>query len=72
MAYSLDCLLIKVSDIEVLYFKMIWALIMPLCYLGFIFIGYIFICLIGITKFSSSILYTACIYIFLYMHPTLV
>lgn len=52
MAYSLDCLLIKISDIELLYFKMVWALVMPLCYLGAIILGYLIICIIGITKFS--------------------
>ncbi|CAD8069965.1 unnamed protein product [Paramecium sonneborni] len=72
MAYSLDCLLIKITEIELLYFKMIWALIMPLSYLGAIIFGYLIICIIGITKFSQSIIYTALIYMFLYMHPTLV
>lgn len=72
MAYSLDCLLIKISDTPVLYFKMIWALVMPLLYLGAIIFGYLFICIFGLTKFNSSIIYTAIIYMFLYLHPTVV
>ena len=72
MAYSLDCMLIKISDTPVLYFKMIWALAMPLIYLGVIIFGYLFICLAGLTKYNSSIIYTAIIYMFLYLHPTVV
>ena len=40
MASNLDCLLVEMTDVEIVYFKMIWALVMPCAYLLIFFIGY--------------------------------
>lgn len=72
MAYSLDCMLLELSDMELLYLRMVWAMCMPIIYL-IIFLA-IYLILVALKKlpYRVSIIYTALIYMFLYLHPTLI
>lgn len=72
MASNLDCLLVDLTDVTIVYFKMIWALVMPSIYLVIFLIGYFSIVVGGVTKYQAAVVYTAFIYMFLYLHPTLV
>ena len=67
MAYSLDCFLIEFSITEIIYFRMIWALVMPIFYLLIFFIGYLFGALLTILPTRVEIIYTTFIYMFIYL-----
>ncbi|CAD8067418.1 unnamed protein product [Paramecium sonneborni] len=72
MSLSLDCFLIQITDIDIIYFRMIWALVMPFLYiLTFIFI-YMIAVVINITKLNKSAFTTTAIYLFIYFQPTLI
>lgn len=72
MSYSLDCFLVSISNIEILYFRLIWALVMPMIYLATFLLGYILAIFSKKVDFKEGIIYTAFIYMFLYLQPTLV
>jgi hypothetical protein len=72
MSYSLDCLLVDMSEINIIYFRMIWSLIMPLFYLSGFFILYGIAIIVGIAKRNLGILTTALIYMYIFMQPTLI
>ncbi|CAD8146912.1 unnamed protein product [Paramecium pentaurelia] len=72
MAYSLDCFLVTFATIDLLYFRMAWALLMPLFYMILFFIGYFTGVLMKIAPFKIGIIYTTFIYMFIYLQPTLV
>lgn len=67
MAYSLDCFLITLSPIDLLYFRMVWALLMPLIYLIIFFIGYFIGVIAKLAPFKIGIIYTTFIYMFIYL-----
>lgn len=67
MAYSLDCFLIEFTITEILYFRMIWALVMPLLYLLIFFIGYFLGAITTILPAKIEIIYTTFIYMFIYL-----
>lgn len=72
MAYSLDCFLITVSDILIIYFRIIWSLMMASSYITVFFtMGGIAIMLNSI-KFRFSYISTALIYVFIYLQPNLI
>ncbi|CAD8117448.1 unnamed protein product [Paramecium sonneborni] len=72
MAYSLDCFLINVSDIPIIYFRIIWSLIMAFSYITlFITFGGIAI-MLNLAKYKFSYIPTAFIYVFIYLQPTLI
>ena len=72
MSYSLDCFLVDLSEIEILYFRMIWALLMPILYLAVFFFGYFIGVITKYLPFKEGIIYTTFIYMFIYLQPTLV
>ncbi|CAD8060588.1 unnamed protein product [Paramecium sonneborni] len=72
MAYSLDCFLVTLATIDLLYFRMAWALLMPLFYMIIFFFGYFTGVLMRIAPFKIGIIYTTFIYMFIYLQPTLV
>ncbi|CAD8140909.1 unnamed protein product [Paramecium octaurelia] len=72
MAYSLDCFLVTFATIDLLYFRMAWALLMPLFYMILFFFGYFTGVLMRIAPFKIGIIYTTFIYMFIYLQPTLV
>ncbi|CAD8063527.1 unnamed protein product [Paramecium sonneborni] len=72
MAYSLDCFLVTMTSIEILYFRLIWAILMPIIYLAVFLFGYFLAVLLKKVIFKEGIIYTAFIYMFLYLQPNLV
>ncbi|CAD8128288.1 unnamed protein product [Paramecium sonneborni] len=72
MAYSLDCFLVTMTNVEILYFRLIWAIIMPIIYLSVFLFGYFLAVLLKKVDFKEGIIYTAFIYMFLYLQPNLV
>jgi hypothetical protein len=72
MAYSLDCFLVSITSVEILYFRLIWSLVMPLLYLTTFLFGYILAIASKKVEFKEGIIYTAFIYMFLYLQPTIV
>ncbi|CAD8211891.1 unnamed protein product [Paramecium octaurelia] len=72
MAYSLDCFLINVSDILIIYFRIIWSLMMASSYITVFFtLGGVAI-LFNSIKFRFSYITTALIYVFIYLQPNLI
>jgi len=72
MAYSLDCFLINVSDILIIYFRIIWSLMLASSYITVFFtLGGIAIMFNSI-KFRFSYITTALIYVFIYLQPNLI
>ncbi|CAD8166475.1 unnamed protein product [Paramecium octaurelia] len=69
---AMDCLYVTMSDLDVLYFRMVWAFIQPSIYL----ISFYIIYFVGVaTKkipYKVNIITTALIYQFLYLQPTYV
>ena len=72
MAYSLDCFLVGITSIEILYFRMIWALIMPSFYITIFFGLYFIAILLDKTKYNLSVISTTLIYMYIYLQPNLV
>ena len=71
-SFSLDCLLEPMTDINMLYFRMIWALVMPCIYLIIYFVQYFFGVMIGKIPYKAPMITTAFIYMFIFTQPTLV
>ncbi|CAD8213993.1 unnamed protein product [Paramecium octaurelia] len=71
-SFSLDCLLQPMTDINMLYFRMIWALVMPCIYLIIYFVQYFFGVMIGKIPYKAPMITTAFIYMFIFTQPTLV
>ncbi|CAD8124033.1 unnamed protein product [Paramecium sonneborni] len=72
MAYSLDCYLINISDILIIYFRIIWSLLMASSYITVFFsLGGMAIITNSI-KFKFSYITTALIYVFIYLQPNLI
>lgn len=67
MSYSLDCFLVDMTTIDILYFRLIWALLMPLIYLAVFLFGYVIAVYVKYVEFKEGIIYTAFIYMFLYL-----
>ncbi|CAD8125569.1 unnamed protein product [Paramecium sonneborni] len=72
MSFSLDCFLVNLIDIDIIYFRMIWALIMPLIYILSFIVIYIIAIILNLTKPNKSALTTTAIYLFTYLQPTLI
>ena len=72
MSYSLDCYLVTLTVINLMYFKVIWVIIMPFIYFITLFIFYIVLIISKISKFKSTVISTTLIYLFMYMQPNLV
>ncbi len=51
---------------------MIWAMVMPIIYLIIFILGYLAIVVAKILPYRVGIIYTSLIYMFLYLHPTLI
>jgi hypothetical protein len=71
MAVSYDCFFLSFTDIEVVYFRMIWALVMPGIYLAVFLFAYFVAVLLKKIPYKTSIIYTTFIYMFIYLQPTL-
>ncbi|CAD8113596.1 unnamed protein product [Paramecium sonneborni] len=72
LAYSLDCFLVTITDILIIYFRIIWSLIMTSSYITIIFtLGAIAVFTKQI-KFNFSFISTSLIYLFIYLQPNLI
>ena len=67
MTYSLDCFLIELSNISILYFRNLWSIFMPFYYSTIIFLIYLLILKIKTMKFNITVISTTLIYIFIYV-----
>ncbi|CAD8122482.1 unnamed protein product [Paramecium sonneborni] len=72
MAYSFDCFLITISDILIIYFRIIWSLITAASFLVIFFIFGGLVILMKFVKFKFSFISTAFLYIFIYVQPNLI
>ncbi|KAM3133543.1 hypothetical protein pb186bvf_014385 [Paramecium bursaria] len=72
MLYSLDCFLYSLSNIDIIYLHLIWALSTPFFYILFIYVGYLLLISIKFTRFSIGVITTTMMYIYIYMQPDLV
>ncbi|CAD8169357.1 unnamed protein product [Paramecium pentaurelia] len=72
LAYSLDCFLINITDILIIYFRIIWSLIMTSTYISIIFSLFGIAIIIKITKFNFSFITTSLIYLFIFFQPNLI
>ncbi|CAD8164426.1 unnamed protein product [Paramecium octaurelia] len=72
MSFSLDCFLVNLVDIDIIYFRMIWALIMPILYIFTFLIIYAVVIIIRLAKPNKSAITTTAIYLFTYLQPTLI
>lgn len=72
MSYSWDCFIVHITDIEIIYFRILWN-IFNACAIFILFT--LFECLkqtISSIKFNISHLYTALLYIYTYIHPSII
>ncbi|CAK68973.1 unnamed protein product (macronuclear) [Paramecium tetraurelia] len=69
---AMDCLYVTMSDLDVLYFRMVWAFIQPAIYLVGFYIIYFAGIAIKMVPYKINIITTALIYQFLYLQPSYV
>ncbi|CAD8145490.1 unnamed protein product [Paramecium pentaurelia] len=69
---AMDCLYVTMSDLDVLYFRMVWAFIQPSIYLVGFYIVYFVGIVIKMVPYKINIITTALIYQFLYLQPSYV
>lgn len=72
MAYSLDCFLIIISNIEIIYFRIIWSLLLAISYIAAFFIIQGVQILTKSIKYNTAFVSTALIYVFIYLQPNLI
>ncbi|CAD8149864.1 unnamed protein product [Paramecium octaurelia] len=72
LAYSLDCFLATITDILIIYFRIIWSLIMTSTYITVIFSLFGIAIIIKQIKFNFSFISTSLIYLFIFLQPNLV
>jgi hypothetical protein len=72
MSYSMDCFLVDMTDIDILYFRMVWSMLMPFFYLVLFFILYGIVIHLKYAKYSVSVINTTFIYLFIYLQPTMI
>ncbi|CAD8128424.1 unnamed protein product [Paramecium sonneborni] len=72
MAYSLDCFFINVSDIPIIYFRIIRSLIMTFSYITVFFTFGGIVIIFNFIKYKFSYIPTALIYVFIFLQPNLI
>ncbi|CAD8108038.1 unnamed protein product [Paramecium primaurelia] len=72
MAYSLDCFIVSFANIQIIYFKLIWSLIMAVIYLMFFFLLLGTAVSIKLIRLDVSYISTPFIYLFIYLQPNLI
>ncbi|CAK72942.1 unnamed protein product (macronuclear) [Paramecium tetraurelia] len=72
MAYSLDCFLVSITEISIIYFRIIWGLIMATMYITIFFgLGGLAV-LFKRAKIDFSYVSTSLIYLFIYLQPNII
>ncbi|KAM3129816.1 hypothetical protein pb186bvf_018110 [Paramecium bursaria] len=69
---SLDCFLLELSNIQILYFRNIWFIFMPIYYSTFIFLIYFILIKLKYMEFKITVLSTTLIFIFIYVQPDII
>ncbi|CAD8101522.1 unnamed protein product [Paramecium sonneborni] len=72
LAYSLDCFLVNITDIQIIYFRIIWCLIITSSYLIVIFSFIAITIVTKLIKFNFSFISTSLIYLFIFLQPNLI
>ncbi|CAK74425.1 unnamed protein product (macronuclear) [Paramecium tetraurelia] len=72
LAYSLDCFLVTITDILIIYFRIIWSLIMTSTYIAIIFSLYGILIITKKITFNISYISTSLIYLFIFFQPNLI
>lgn len=67
MGYSLDCYLVTLSNIDLIYFKVIWQMVMPFFYIISFMIIYFGLVAANVMPFKYTVVTTALIYMFIYL-----
>lgn len=67
MSFSFDCYLISISNIEIIYFRIIWSLLLLLFYLGIFFGVGMILAIAGVIKFKISYATISVVYLFIYL-----
>ncbi|KAM3129372.1 hypothetical protein pb186bvf_018520 [Paramecium bursaria] len=69
---ALDCFLVDLSNIQIIYFRNIWFLFMPIYYSTVIFIIYFLLIQLKYMEFKLTLLSTTLIFIFIYVQPDII
>lgn len=72
MAYSLDCFLITVSEIKIIYFRIIWALLLAVFYILAFILLYSLAIYLKIKQYNITFITTTLIYVYIYLQPNLI
>lgn len=75
MSYSLDCFLVTLalqSNIEMIYFRIIWGLLMPIFYITAFLALYGIAAIGNYVRKSMSVITTTFIYMYIFLQPTLI
>ncbi|CAD8203150.1 unnamed protein product [Paramecium octaurelia] len=72
MVYSLDCFLMTMSDMTIMYLEFIWMLATPFFFIFIIYFIYFFIVVLKMSKFNMGVISTTLIYFYIYMQPNLI
>lgn len=70
MSYSLDCLIIELAKelgVEIIYFRIIWGLIMPVLYILVYFLFQAVLIIFKISKPNLGIISTTLVYMYIYL-----
>mgnify|MGYP001810141961 CR=1 FL=1 len=72
MAYSLDCFLIDITSINIIYFRIIWSLLVALMYILIFLIGFTAVIYFEKTKYNITVITTSFIYLYIFLQPNMV
>ena len=72
MSYSLDCFIVNITNINIMYFRIIWSIIMCLIYVAVFFSGYVFLIFMKKANYTITVITTCLIYIYLYLSPNFI
>ena len=67
MSYSLDCFLVDFSDINIIYFRIIWGLILAALYISVYLIGYMLMVFLKKVQFNIAAITTCFIYLYIFL-----
>ena len=67
MAYSLDCFLIDITTINIIYFRIIWSLLVAFMYILIFLIGFTTVIYFEKTKYNITVITTCFIYLYIFL-----
>ncbi|KAM3147887.1 hypothetical protein pb186bvf_000215 [Paramecium bursaria] len=72
MSYSLDCFMIKITDIDIVYFRMIWSMLMPFVYILIYLFAYLVALIFNKTTYNFGTISTCLLYLYSYIQPNFI